>query len=213
MRRHRGDGGLSGEDWNRPHRGSGAPLPAFRPSPLLARTRFEHRAESTVLTVDVDHDEQRAALYRDGVEVASGEMPVRFAVDVGRVEVSAGLYGMQRIHLVRNGGEQRLEPAAGTPERRRAQLAERHPGVSRAIATGAVAVLLVSLALFVPQLLDLVTHHEDWPFSRLVVDSPFALPAWLNTTITVLGAVAATERALTFRRHRVIDLETGWLDS
>jgi hypothetical protein len=36
------------------------------------------------------------------------------------------------------------------------------------------------------------------------------LPAWANTTVTVAGVLAATERALTLRNHWLIDLDTTW---
>ncbi|WFG45157.1 hypothetical protein [Pseudonocardia alni] len=40
--------------------------------------------------------------------------------------------------------------------------------------------------------------------------SPVLLPGWLLGTLTVAGVVAAVERALTWRHHRVVDAETLW---
>lgn len=51
---------------------------------------------------------------------------------------------------------------------------------------------------------------------RLLLDrvgmftSPVLLPGWLLGTLTVAGVVAAVERALTWRHHRVVDAETLW---
>jgi hypothetical protein len=174
--------------------GDGAPLPAFRPSWALTRTRFVHRGESSSLIVDVDHDAQRAQLYRDGRRIAVGEMPARFAVPEGSLEVSASMHGMRRVHLLTpDGAEHRLEPAARTPEGRRASFARTHPAASRVVAFAAVAVLLVDLALLAPQLIEFVTHLDLWPSALPQFTSPVVLPAWLNTALTAAGAVIDAE--------------------
>ncbi|NJQ04424.1 hypothetical protein [Streptomyces lonarensis] len=138
----------------------GAPLPRFRPSPSLQRTRFAiESADGATITVDVDHASQQASMYRNNQHVRTAEMPARFAVGHDRVEVAATRYGMQRIHLVRaDGTQRRLDPAPGTPEHWRDQLSRRHPRVGRTLAAGAVIVLAVNLAVLAPQLLEAVSH-------------------------------------------------------
>ena len=118
------------ESGRRPYRSRGAPLPPFRPSFSLQRTRFaiELRDASTA-TVDVDHLSGQASLYRDDTHVRTSDMPAWFPLGADSIEVAASRYGMQRIHLVRvDGSQRRLDPAPGTPEHWRAQLPVGTPG-------------------------------------------------------------------------------------
>ncbi|MFD7025334.1 hypothetical protein [Promicromonospora sukumoe] len=201
-----GDTGDGGTPVPRP----GAPLPPFRPSLSLERTRFAAALpDGSTATVDVDHLSGRASLYRDGRHVRTADMPARFPVGPDRIEVAASRYGMQRIHLVgADGVERRLDPAPGTPEHRRAQLSRRHPGIGRAVAAVAVVVLVVNLALLAPQVLERVTHLAFWADRFPSFVSPVDLPTWANTALTLAAALAGIERALTFRHHRLLDAET-----
>lgn len=200
------------EEWNRPLPGRGTALAPFEGGVGMTRTRFVHREGAALLTLDVDRTKERAALYLDGWQVARGEMPVRFGLEEGVLEVSCSLWGMKRVHLVwHDGGEQRLTPAEGSPEQRRAAFGRRHPGLSRAVAAAAVVVLAVDLVLLAPQLLEIVSALEIWPLGQF--RSPISLPGPLNVVLTAAGALAATERALTFRHHKVLDAETEWIDS
>lgn len=196
--------------WSMSAREPGAPLPRFRPSLTLERTRFLiELADETTATVDVDHMEGQASLYRDDRHVQTSDMPVRFRLGSDKIEVAASRYGMQRIHLIgADGSERRLNPAPGTPEYWRAHLSRRRPGLGRALAAGAVVVLTINLILLAPQLLELVTHLPIWTerFSPFV--SPIHLPAWANTALTITAGLAGIERALTFRHHRLLDSET-----
>ncbi|SHI67248.1 hypothetical protein SAMN05421803_101895 [Nocardiopsis flavescens] len=207
-----GLGGLDGDAgaWSAPDPAPGAPLPPFRPSLALERTRFAIGLDdASTATVDVDHTSGRASLYRDGRHVRTADMPVRFPVGTAGIEVAASRYGMQRIHLVgADGGPRRLEPAPGTPEHWRARLSRRHPGVGRALAVGAVVVLAVNLLLLAPQLLESATHLPLWADRLTPFVSPVDLPAWANTALTATAALAGIERALTFRHHRLLDAET-----
>lgn len=208
------DAGLSDAGWSDTAPRRGARLPPFRPSLGLERTRFETRLpDGSTATVDVDHTEGRASLYRDGLRLESGEMPARFTLGSERIEVSASRYGMQRIHLIgADGRELRLDPAPGTPEHWRAQLTREHPRLGRVLAVGAVVVLAINLILLAPQLFDLFTHLPLWADRFPPFDSPVHLPAWANTTLTLAAALAGIERALTFRHHRLLDAEADGLD-
>jgi hypothetical protein len=207
--------GLDGDAWSTPAPEPGAPLPPFRRSLSLQRTRFAiGLADASTATVDVDHLWGRASLYRDDRHVQTSDMPVRFPLGSDRIEVAASTYGMQRIHLISaDGGERRLDPAPGTPEHWRAQLSRRRPGVGRALAACAVIVLTINLILLAPQLIDLVTHLPLWADRFTPFVSPIDLPAWANTALTVTGGLAALERALTFRHHRLLDAETYGIES
>ncbi|GAB2474884.1 hypothetical protein GCM10027063_14700 [Promicromonospora xylanilytica] len=195
----------------------GASLPPFRPSLLLERTRFAvdlPDASTATATIDVDHISGRASLYRDDHHVQTADMPVRFALGPDVIEVAASRYGMQRIHLVSaNGSRRRLDPAPGTPEHWRAQLSRRHPGAGRALAAGAVIVLVINLILVAPQLLEVVTHLPLWADRFTPFVSPVDLPAPANTALTIAAALAGIERALTFRHHRLLDTETDGIDT
>ena len=203
------------EAWSTPAPKPGAPLPPFRPSLSMERTRFAtDLSDASTATVDVDHESGRASLYRNDLHVRTCDMPVRFPLGPDSIEVAASRYGMQRIHLISaDGSQRRLDPAPGTPEHWRAQLSRRHPGVGRALAVGAAVVLTVNLILLAPQLLELVTHQALWAdrFSPFV--SPIDLPAWANTVLTVTAGLAGIERALTFRHHRLLDAETDGIES
>ncbi|MBE1489244.1 hypothetical protein [Plantactinospora soyae] len=201
--------------WSTPAPGLDSPLPPFRPSLSLERTRFAvDLPDASTVTVDVDHMSGRASLYRDDRHVQTADMLVRFPLGSDSIEVAASRYGMQRIHLVSaNGSQRRLDPAPGTPEHWRAQLSRRHPGAGRALAAGAVIVLAVNLILLAPQLLEVVTHLPLWADRFTPFISPINLPARANTALTIAAALAGIERALTFRHHRLLDAETDGIES
>lgn len=210
------DGGALGDEgWSTPAPAPGAPLPPFRRSLTLQRTRFSiGLSDASTATVDVDHLAGRASVYRDGRHLQTGDMPVRFPLGTEVLEVAASRYGMQRIHLIgTDGSERRLDPAPGTPEHWRAQLSRRHPRFGRALAAGAVVVLVVNLVLLAPQLLEAVSQLSLWTDRFRPFASPISLPAWANTALALAGALAGVERALTFRHHRLLDAETLGLEA
>ncbi|WP_130799894.1 hypothetical protein [Streptomyces otsuchiensis] len=193
----------------------GSPLPRFRPSLSLQRTRFTaERADGSTITVDVNHASQQASMYRNNRHVRTADMPAQFAVGHDRVEVAATRYGMQRIHLVHaDGTQRRLDPAPGTPEHWRDQLSRRHPRVGRALAVSAVIVLAVNLALLAPQLLETASHSAIWARYATPLDLPVALPVWANTALALTAALAGLERALTFRHSRLLGVDTDFVDT
>lgn len=201
--------------WSTPGPAPNSPLPAFRPSLSLQRTRFAtDLSDESTATIDVDHLSGRASLYRDNRHVQTSYMPARFPLQSESIEVAASRYGMQRIHLIRaDGSSHRLDPAPGTPEHWRAQLSHRHPGIGRALAGGAVLVLVINLVLLAPQLLELITHLPLWAERFTPFVSPIDLPGWANTALTLTAGLAGIERALTLRHHRLLDAETEGIQS
>ncbi|OJX94295.1 MAG: hypothetical protein BGO96_15415 [Micrococcales bacterium 73-15] len=199
--------------------GDGRPLKPYRGWHALWRTLFlidlvdpeDPDGEPERFAVDVDYVvfEDAAALYRDDRQVARSSLPVSFPVPGGVIEVASTLYGLRRMHYVREDGtQQQLRPHRGTPEELRARLGRRFPRLSRVIAGVAVAVLLVALALTVPQLLERISEIE-WVAEHVgTFTSPIALPAWLNGALVAAGVLAALERALTLRNHWLIDADT-----
>ncbi|HIY24637.1 MAG TPA: hypothetical protein H9837_10105 [Candidatus Brachybacterium merdigallinarum] len=153
----------------------------------------------------------QAALYRDGVQVARANFPAVFPVPDGAIEVATGTYGLTRMHLVPEQGPARaLRPHPRTMEGRRSRFGQRHPALSRLLGVVAVLVLLISLAVTVPQIVEQVTTLEPVAERVGTFTSPISLPAWANTSLLVIGALAAFERALTLRNHWLIDADTTW---
>lgn len=164
-------------------------------------------------TVEVDHgsDDGSPELYVDGWWQARAEAPASFPVPGGVIEVDVSMYGMKRVHLIGDDGvERRLPPVPGTLEELRGRLHRRRPGLSRAIAWTAIAILVVNLVLAAPQALELVTSLPRVAELVGTYTSPVQLPAWLNTGLLLAGVVAAVERTLTLRRNRILDAETLW---
>ncbi|AOS64557.1 hypothetical protein [Actinoalloteichus hymeniacidonis] len=165
-------------------------------------------------TVDIDMGQEDggwdAELYLDGIWQAKREMPAEFAIPGGRIEVNAGMYGVTRVHLVRDSGvEQRMKPARGTAEDLRFRLQRRNPTVSRWIGGAAIVVLLVNLVLVVPRAIELITSVPRIAELVGTFESPIVLPDWLSVGLLVAGILAAVERTLTLRHNAIIDAETN----
>ena len=199
--------------------GDGSPLRPFRPWQALYRSLFYLDADTTAgrvdqFAVDVDYFDwdSRVFLYRDGKQEALAGLPAAFPVPGGVIEVATSTYGLRRMHLVDSEGTARvLRPHPHSAEGWRARLARRHPRTSKAVSAASVAVLLASLLLLVPQMLEWVTHLPEVAEVVGTVDSPVALPAWVNSALVVAGVLAAVERALNLRNHWLLDADTGWL--
>jgi hypothetical protein len=163
--------------------------------------------------IDAGRDDGRAVLYVDGWEQATTDMPGRLPVPGGAIEVSIGPYGVRRVHLVDDDDDdgRRLDPVRGTLEDLRRRMHRDRPLLSRAIGWAAIAILAVNLVLAVPQALEFLTTRVD-RIAELVgtFTSPVVLPLWLDVALVLAGVLAAVERVLTLRRHRVLDVETMW---
>lgn len=199
----------------RDHDQDGSTQPTLRLRDTFVRTLMLAQVEDgdTVhrygVFVDFFGSDEDARLYRDGVQVAVAELPARFPVPGGRIEIATSIFGLKRAHLVRDDGtETPLQPARNSAEYWRARFGRRFPGWSRAIGVLAVVILLGGLVIAVPQALELVTSWDVIGDRVGTFDSPINLPAWVNTTIFVAGLVAATERALTLRNHWLVDADT-----
>lgn len=164
-----------------------------------------------VWSVDVRHGgdengEVFAQLYRDGVNHAQSKLPAVFAIPGGTIEVAVSGYGLRRCHFVTTeGAERRLVPDPASAEGRRARLERAHPGLSRAIGLVSVLVLLVALALGIPQLVEQITAIPPVAERLGSFTSPVALPSWANVSLVVAALAASTERALRLRYHWLLD--------
>lgn len=176
--------------------------------------------------------------YTDSVRTASATSPALFVVPGGVVEIRVGTVGLSRIHFVPDApaGEaatehpdeavtvatagstgaaateaRPLQPHRNSGEGLRARFDHRYPKASRWIGGIAVVILLAGLVLAVPQLLEMITQFDWVAVTFGSFTSPISLPAWANTSIFVIGVLAALERALTLRNHWLIDLDTWWI--
>lgn len=210
--------------------GDGSALKELHWWQVLTRTQFfldpaEDRGRSARYTVDVRYlaaeleggriaegaRHAPVALYRDDQQLQIANPPVAFAVPGGVIEVATSMYGLSRMHHVPDEGEATaLRPHPRSLEGLRARFGRRHPGIGRAIGLVAILVLLIGLVLMIPQAAELITSLDPVAERVGTFTSPIQLPSWLNVSLIVAGALAATERALTLRRHWLIDADTTW---
>ena len=150
------------------------------------------------------------AVYRDGRQIHRSNLPAAFQVPGGVIEVEASLFGLTRMHYVRDGAELVLQPDGHSLEGLRARFGRKFPVLSRVIGAVAVVILLAGLVVGAPQLLELVTGWDVIAQRVGTFTSPINLPDWANTILFTAGVAAAIERALTLRNHWLIDMDTTW---
>ncbi|KPN18992.1 hypothetical protein [Arthrobacter sp. Edens01] len=162
-------------------------------------------------SVDVRHGgdtdgEVYAHFYRDGLHMARLKPPVLFPLPVGTIRIAVSTYGLRQAdYVTHDGAVQPLVPDASSAEGLRAHLDRTRPGLSRLIGAASALVLLVSLALGVPQLLQSVTEFPPLAENIGTFASPILLPAWANTSLLLAGLAASTERALRLRYNWLLD--------
>lgn len=200
--------------------GDGHQLKPFRWWQMLGRTLFyaplktdNGQPRTYAVSVDFFDWDDRADVYLNGKHHARAKLPASIPVEDGAIEVATTLYGLKRMHFVAaTGEEQVLKPDGASAEGERAKLAQRKPGLSRAIGILAVIILLTLLPIGLLQLVEFfsqtgVAGNFMDPFT-----SPINLPEWTSTPLLVLSILAALERALTLRNHWLLDMDTGWFD-
>lgn len=205
-------------DGGRIRDGDGSALKPFHWWQMVWRSLFfavlgEQDGQRHTYAVDFDFFDWDGCVYRDGVQIAVATLPARFPVPGGVLDVATSTFGVTRIHyLPEGGGEFQLRPHPHSAEGLRAAFGRRHPVTSRIIGWAAIAILLVSLALLVPQLLELVTRNE-WVADNIgTFTSPITLPEWLNAVLGGAAVLASIERVLTIRNNWLIDFESWWFD-
>ncbi|WP_238544988.1 hypothetical protein [Geomicrobium sp. JCM 19039] len=157
-------------------------------------------------------DEPKVDLYREGKHEAFSKLPAAFPIENGVLEISSGGYGINRIHYA----TEKDESFSVYPDRRsirglRMWVHKQFPLFSRVIGGLAAIVLLVSLALSIPQLIETISD-VPWVTENVgTFTSPITLSIPVNALIFGAGALAGFERALMLRSHWLIDMETsGW---
>lgn len=192
--------------------GDGSRLQPYRWWQLFARSLFSVELDGRVFEVDVRHgrdsssSKRPAALYRDGVQVLAGNLPVAFPVPGGVIEVAVSQYGVKRMHLVDDDGrEQVLRPHPRSQEGRRAAFDRRFPRTSAAIGAVGLVVLLVGLAVTLSAAAEQVTRIEVVALHVGTFVSPVHLPGWAKFALPAAGALAAVDRALRLKSTWMAD--------
>ncbi|MGX1512934.1 hypothetical protein [Streptomyces collinus] len=198
--------------------GDGRALQRFRWWQLPLRSLFWLRLPGAggyarVHAVDVRHWARldsgriRAHLFLDGRHVAESKLPAAFPVDGGVIEVAMSNYGIRRCHYRPSGGQARqLTPDPASAEGRRARLAARRPGLSRAIGVGSVVLLVIGVGLNLLQLAEPVSRIPPVAQRVGTFASPVHLPVWLNLALGVMAVLASMERALRLRYSSLLDM-------
>ncbi|MGW4393794.1 hypothetical protein ACWEHA_00775 [Amycolatopsis nivea] len=178
----------------------------------LALARDDGR--QAVYVVDVPHRRRfwsddgkgTADLYLDGLHQAESKLPAAFPVPGGTIEVAESRFGLKRCHYVTaRGDEYPLIPDPASAEGRRARLAREHPALSRAISATSVVLLVISVLLLIPQLIEVAFKLPPVAARFGTFVSPVSLPAWLNSLIGIGAGLAGIERALRLRHNRFLD--------
>ncbi|WP_370964466.1 hypothetical protein [Amycolatopsis sp. cg9] len=194
--------------------GTGRELRPFRWWQPFARSLYSIDLGRQVYTVDVRHHRRffsengkgTADLYLDRRQHAESKLPAAFPVPGGTIEVADSPFGLKRCHYVTDVGEERrLVPDRASAEGRREHFARSHPVASRVIGVTSAALLVTSVLLLIPQLVEVAFKIPPVAQRFGTFVSPVALPAWLNTLLSVGAVLASTERALRLRHSWFLD--------
>lgn len=200
--------------------GNGRALKPFRWWQPLSRAVMSTELEDevgkrAVYTVDVPYwmriatsdGRGKAYLYADGVQRASSRLPAGFPVPGGFIDVQGTSFGLKRCHYVADDGTVRqLVPEPRSAEGRRAALESKHPVISRLLGLTSLVLVLFSLVLGAPQVIELLSevppvHDRFGEFT-----SPIQLGVWANVTLGLCFATASVERATRLQHHALLDV-------
>ena len=190
--------------------GDGSRLPPYRLWQLFSRSLFSvdlaDRTSRHLFEVDVRHGrdsssrKRPAALYRDGVQVQAGNLPVAFPVPDGVIEVAVSQWGVKRMHLVGDDGREHvLRPHPRSAEGLRARFDRRFPRTSAAVGAVGLVVLLVGLPVALSAAAEQITQVEVVAQHVGTFVPPVRLPDWAGFALAAAGVVAALDRALRLR--------------
>lgn len=197
--------------------GTGDPLTPYRWWDPLGRALFylqlpDQQGVAHTYAVDVRYfsENEEANLYLDGRHHASAKLPAIFPVTGGVVEVATTMMGLRRMHYVPDGAPspqgRALTPDPASLEGYRMRFAARYPRASRAAGAVSIIVLLLALALGLPQIIEQITNIPAVADRVGTFVSSISLPPWLNTALTIAAITASLERATRLRYN-------WWLDS
>lgn len=158
-------------------------------------------------------EEPRVDLYRENRHVAYSKLPAAFPVENGVIEITHGSSGINGIHYV----TATEDSFSVSPDKRsirgfRRWVHRRFPALSAFIGMIAVVILLISIALSLPQLIETITNIPPVSEKIGTFESPIQLSIWTNFSIGIAAAIAGTERALMLKSHWLIDMESAHWD-
>lgn len=185
---------------------------------MMTRSVFYLEVYNSKYAVEVYYFrfEDNIMVYKNGRQVALGTESMKYQVAEtgGEVEIALSDYGVKRMHYTREvrGEEQMLVPDKQSAEGMRYRFGQRFPRVSKWIGWIAVAVLLISVILWIPQIIDLMSNWDILEDYIGGYESLINLPGWLNTTLVVLSVLAVVERTLSVKYHWLIDMDTTTFD-
>ncbi|PSK89436.1 hypothetical protein CLV63_12672 [Murinocardiopsis flavida] len=199
--------------------GNGRPLKEFRWWQPLSRALFylpltDDDGVRVVYAVDVPYWQRiltedgkgKVHLYLDGRHHAESGPPAAFPVPGGTIEVACTAFGLKRCHYVtEDGAEQRLVPDARSAEGRRARFDRTRPWLSRVIGVLSLIMLIIPIALVVPQIVEAVTAVPPIAERFGTFTAPVDLPLWLNIALGLCGSTASVERATRLRFNALLD--------
>lgn len=195
--------------------GDGHTMKPFQFWQMITRSIYHIKLENTSgheekYSVDVEYYEagDEVKLYLNDKHISSSSTPATFPVPGGYIDIQTTLYGLKRMHYVSDDHvDVVLEPDPRTAEGIRKKLTLHYPLASRLIGWAAIFILLISLVLGIPQIIEYVTYIDFIQERFGTFNSPINLPDWLNVTLAILAIIAALERALTLKNHWLIDMD------
>ncbi|MFS0786666.1 hypothetical protein ABC345_09840 [Shouchella sp. 1P09AA] len=155
-------------------------------------------------------DDSSVDLYHGKTHVAYSTLPASIPIENGILEVKSGGSGINQIRYRTDEAETfSIYPDKRSVRGWRLGLHRHFPVISNCLGLLAILVLLASLALGLPQIVEQISEIP-WIAEHIgTFQSPINLPVWLNVAIGLATGFAATERALMLRSHWLIDMETG----
>ncbi|TSB47772.1 hypothetical protein [Alkalicoccobacillus porphyridii] len=158
-------------------------------------------------------EEPRADLYKDGIHIAYSKLPAAFPVEDGFIEMENGGYGINRIHYeTEKEGIYSIYPDKRSIRGGRLWIHKRFPKISSFIAVSAIVILLTSIVIGLPQLVETLSDIP-WVAENIgTFESPIVMPSMINYAMIGAGMLAGVERTLMLRSHWLIDMETNHWD-
>lgn len=155
-------------------------------------------------------DDSSVDLYHGTTHFAYSTLPASIPLENGILEVKSGGSGINQIQYLTDAEERfSIYPDKRSIRGWRISLHKRLPIISTFIGLMATLVLLTSLILGLPQIIESLSGIP-WVSENIgTFVSPIKLSAWINFAIGIAVAFAAIERALMLRSHWLIDMETG----
>ncbi len=181
-----------------------------KPTDVIWRGLYgtEHAGAGYVVEVDFFDPGEKVKLYRNGTLAEVKRSPARFVLDEDTtIKAAMSLYGMKQAHILeRDKPGRALSPLPGTAEAARQRFDQEHPTLSRMIAIISWVVLVVALVTQIPNAINGISNGLAALGFPLGFSVPtFALPAWLNAALTVLGIAAGLDRGLRMVHNPLLD--------